>query len=525
MIFFPAAFAGEPVQISVEAPVWRLRPPDASGPLTLDALAPRTAALALGACGPDGAPFVGAGAPVVCPLPPPLVWRVEAPDVAVGFAAVRDRVGDLDEAWRASLLQGPRGTAPATLVVPDDGWAWSEGDRRALLREDVAVDAGELVGDDLRCVVRAAAGSVDLAPACEVPTAATATLRLFPLVDAAGATSWGLVATITRPIVAAPPPPAPTPWLPWTIAGGLAAGHLAWIAAAFWMSRRPAPPPRAPVPARPPKAKPPERPAPTRPTPRPAPPRAPADPYLSRQIALLGDQPALRAWAERLGSDAVGGWLGRGDAALTAAGALPPGPVGYAARLDELVRDLRTRHADLARVRGTLDLARRAPERFVESATPDERAAWKAIVPWTEARPADGGAALAAVGDVDLVRTAFVPWLALAQVLIEALPHERPDLPPVDLGPDPFGAAAPDVRALGFAWRHVPLYTARDTDFLLDADVALVGLTPPEIWADLPAPEVPAGVVVRVRQPILRPLDGAGRPPRAQLVLVREESP
>ena len=527
MILLPPAFAAEPVEVTVEAPTWTMRPPGATGPLQLDALAPRPVALALGACGPAGAPFVGAGEPVVCPLAPTLAWRVRAPDLATGFAAVRAHIGDLDDAWRASLLAGPGGTAPDALALPADAWIWSNGERRALLREDVAADAGEVVGSGFRCGLRAAAGGVDLAPDCVLPASGDAVVHLFPLLDPTGAPVWGLVATITAEAPAAIAPKPPTPWLPWTIAGALAGGHLAWLGAALWLSRKPAPkpptkapvPPRSATPSPPPKAR-----TPVRPTPRPTPPREPPDPYLHRQIRLLHDQPALRAYRERLGSDAVWAWLTRGEEALAAAAEVSPGPPAWNARFDELVRDLRARHADLAHVRATLEPARRSPERFVEAATPEQRAAWRAIVPWTEANPADGGAALAAVGDVDLVRNAFVPWLALAQVLVEALPHERPELPPIGLGPDPFGAAEPGVRLLGYAWRHVPLYAARDTDFLLDNDVAIVGLPPADLWGDLAPPAVAPGVVIRVRQPVLRPVGSAGRPPRAQLVVVREEA-
>ena len=133
--------------------------------------------------------------------------------------------------------------------------------------------------------------------------------------------------------------------------------------------------------------------------------------------------------------------------------------------------------------------------------------AWARLLPAVERKQADGGAALANGLRREVFNGFVVPWLRLAQLLVEALPHELPDAPRVELEVEAHATAA--LARLGYGYEHVPLYAVQEREFL-NRKVMVTRAEGLSVRPDT------AGLVVRVQVPIV-PTSPRGHTVRAVL--------
>jgi hypothetical protein len=484
--------------------------------------------------------------------------------------SVAREVAPLDQAWRSTFFLGKRPDGrfdhrvpPGVRVDTPAAWAVVRGPYAAGLAWSFSARIGQIRTTDAVCDVVGTHGELLLKGPCSIPaTAATVSLSLFPIDDGeGGGTSW--LCTLEVPIVAnlppPPPPPPPKTLPPWLPLLGVLAGVPIAFAGGRWSNRRPHPAtpplrvvsdrkaaePLAPV-DREAKVELAEEPPPLPASPlaevivetapaeaaAPAPPSNRGDPVLEAQARLLEQHPHLRLF---------GGWLARnetivgydqlleevlGESSELGTSALANGlPERYIAAWRALEKDARVRRDQVALVRTSLTQALADPStmRFAAS---DVALAWRALMPHSDARVVDKGAALAAQLRQDLLKTSISPGLALAQFLYEALPVEIPRLRE-SVDPDRLAQFVLQTvslsEALGYRYDHIPLYGATDADFAGDGDVGLGGIAPQELLYGMPRPEAATpGVVARAPKPLFRPLNELARPFRAHILVFRE---
>jgi hypothetical protein len=484
-----------------------------------------------GVCDGDEPRFDGSEGqvPVFCPILgawPPIVrtWRTD-PVIAGAdgslppdLLAIAPEFAATERAWRASAFGGPAGRLGATAPVAPP--AFTGADRTAGIDPAADIDVGAIVAGEVRCAIHGVPGAWTTDAPCVAPVGAPIALELFPIV-APGAPDLPLVHVDVplQPLLVAA---ESTSRVPWTAVVGAGLAVLIPIAglAGLAIGRQTAPVPPPPPPKDP---EPPVSASPPAPTTPPAPPGPPTDAYLTRQVALLA-HPEVRDAAEFV---AHSEWVERhrrasmaliaASDALFAQGADLPD--GYRSAWNALVDDLRSREQPVARVAKSLRHLLRDPS-LAAAAPMDTVVAWRAIMPHTEVVVTDGGKALADQLRVDLIRALLFPYVALGQMVTEAVPRETGLARPVlDVITHPTTFA----EVLGWRYEHIELYDRTDADFMLDRDVHVTGVSRDEVWFGMrPADPPDAGVVVRVQRPRLRPTSGDARSMRAHLLVLKE---
>lgn len=145
--------------------------------------------------------------------------------------------------------------------------------------------------------------------------------------------------------------------------------------------------------------------------------------------------------------------------------------------------------------------------------------AWSSLAPAVERKQQDGGLALANALRREVFNRVIVPWLRLSQLLVEALPHELPEAPPVDVPVAAHIGAA--LARLGYDYEHVPLYAVNEREFL-NRKVLTTPTAASEVLGQLPKPAAAsAGVIVRVNVPLVTRAP-RGHTVRAVLVYLEE---
>ncbi len=141
--------------------------------------------------------------------------------------------------------------------------------------------------------------------------------------------------------------------------------------------------------------------------------------------------------------------------------------------------------------------------------------AWASLAPTVERKQQDDGLALANGLRREVFNRFVVPWLRLAQFLVEALPHEVPESSRVDVPVEEATAAA--LSRLGYGYEHVPLYRVREREFL-NRKVLTTPVRLEDILGDRAPPATAApGLIVRVQVPLV-PRAPRGHTVRAVLV-------
>lgn len=485
-----------------------------------------------GACDGNEARFDGSAGqvPVFCPATgtwPPTVRTWTTDPVVVGpdgalppdLLDVAPAFAPSERAWRASAYGGPDGRRGA--VAPVAPAAFQGSDRTAGIAADADIEIGAIVAGAVRCPIHGVPGAWSMDQPCLVPTDAAVGLDLFPI-----AVPGAADAALVRVEVPLRPLPAAAPVDHTRALGALLALFALLVpvagAAGFALGRQ-APsssPPPEPIPRPPPvdpvsdevKA------SPVAPSPL-------TDSYLVQQVALLA-HPKVREAAEFV---AHSEWVDRcrrqsalliaaSDALFARGGALPE---GYRVAWNQLVDDLRSREQPVARVAKSLKHLLRDPS-LAAAAPMDTVVAWRAIMPHTDVAVTDGGQALADRLRVDLIRSLLFPYVALGQLLTEALPLETGlPKPAIDI----VAHASVLAEVLGWRYEHVELYERTDADFMLDRDVNVTGVLRDEVWFGLRPAELPEpGIVLRVVRPRLRPLSGDSRSMRGQVLVLKEEA-
>ncbi len=484
------------------------------------------------------------------------------------LAPIGRQIMPLDTAWRASYFVGiGPGTDTQRLpegydTLPAEAWSWSSGTYFAILADSLEVPLGYLAAGATRCALLGSHGTLRFERPCYLPAdTQSAELLVF------SSQPWGHV---DRPwwVVASVPIELPDPATTAVQAPASAPSQVPWLAllllplgfalgvSAGWFLRKPsaspdeptepeAPPPLAfPTPREPApvEAAEPEPPAPDdgilAHTPEPAPSRPAisrleADPYLLAQAQLLEKAPHFRMLA---------GWLARNDLVdahetrvaelldesreLLSRARAQRIPRGYLESWNSLLVDVDQKLQTLFLVRQSLNLILQDPGAARHS-SPEVAAAWKLMLPHTDVKVSDKGAALASQLRVDLLRLSVGPAMGLAQFQYEGLPLELPAIAGTqneELATMALQTASL-AESLGYSYEHIALYGQRDADYMMDKMVTLTPIDRSELLHDLPGHErALAGVICRVIKPLFRPVAPEARPHRAQLLFLRDPS-